>query len=76
MNPLKRMWSSLPTGVVAGPRWVGHSVANVTGDPSETCVVQVTADHDAGVLLGIRQDRLQLVATRRRRQARHGAQME
>src|SRR5688572_9301170 len=43
----------------------GPGVANVTCDPSETRVVQVTAEHDAGVSLCIRQDRLQLVATRR-----------
>jgi hypothetical protein len=51
-------------------------VANITRDPSDTWVVEVAPDHDAWVSRGIRQDRLQLVAPRRWRQARHGAQVE
>ena len=39
-------------------------VAQVPRDATDTCIVQVTPDHDARVSGGIGDDRLQLVATR------------
>ena len=54
----------------------GPTVALLLRHRTDPWVVQVTPDHHPRILFGIRQHRVQLVATRRRRQPRHGAQVK
>src|SRR6185503_14122255 len=60
-----------PRGRRAALGW--PCVAHVPRDPADTRIIKVASEHDTRVSLRIRQHRLQLIATCRRRQSCHRA---